>query len=83
MTTTTTIRISRDVRDMLKTLADTSGDSMQNVLEEAILAYRDSKLLEATNAAYAALKDNDDAWKLLLEERAEWDETLNDGLEEA
>lgn len=78
---TTTIRISRKTRDTLQELAQRSGVSMQTILEEAVELYQGEQLLEATNAAYAALKEDPDAWNALQEERAEWDITLGDGLE--
>jgi predicted transcriptional regulator len=53
---TTTIRISLRARDVLQELARTSGSSMQAVLEQALEQYRRQQLLEATNAAYAALR---------------------------
>ena len=81
VSTTTTIRVSRRTRDMLQTLAQQYDSSMQVVLEEAVDLYRGQRLLEATNAAYAALRTNPEAWKQLQEERAEWDVTLGDGLE--
>jgi len=63
-------------------MAQSSGRSMQDIMEEAVAAYQGRQLLEATNAAYAALKDNPEAWLELQEERADWDITLDDGLEE-
>lgn len=54
---------------------------MQDIMEEAVAAYQGRQLLEATNAAYAALKDNPEAWRELQEERADWDIALDDGLE--
>jgi hypothetical protein len=54
---------------------------MQAVLEEAVELYQGQRLLEATNAAYAALRADPPAWQDLQEEWAEWDATLNDGLE--
>ena len=65
---TTTIRVSTHTRDMLHQLA----------LEQ----YRRHQLLEATNAAYAALHSDAEAWADLERERNEWDQTLADGLEE-
>ena len=53
---TTTMRISLRAHDVLQELAETSGSSMQEVLEQAIERYRRQQLLEATNAAYAALR---------------------------
>lgn len=78
---TTTIRVSRRTRDQLQLLAEQYGRSMQAVLEEAVELYQGQRLLEATNAAYATLRADPSAWQALQEERAEWDATLNDGLE--
>jgi hypothetical protein len=41
-----------------------------------------SDLLDAMNAAYAALRNDPAAWPDELRERALWDETLADGLED-
>jgi len=56
---------------------------MQSVLEQALEQYRRQQLLEATNAAYAALHTDAEAWTDLERERSDWDQTLADGLEEA
>lgn len=79
----TTIRVSRRTQDMLQTLAEQSGCSVPVVLEEAVEFYWGRRLLEATNAAYAALRDDPVAWREQQEERAEWDVTISDGLEGA
>jgi hypothetical protein len=55
---------------------------MTDVVAEAIERLRHEDLLRRTNEAYAALRRNPDAWQDLLRERAEWDATLADGLEE-
>ena len=55
--------------------------SMEQVLDQDLEQYRRRQILEATNAAYAVLQKNPAAWAELLEERAEWDVTLIDGLE--
>ncbi len=80
---TTTIRVSIQTRDLLHQLAQRSGTSMQSVLELALEQYRRQQLLEATNAAYAALHADTAAWADLERERSEWDQTLTDGLEGA
>ncbi len=67
---------------LLQELAHQSGESMQLVLEQALELYRRQQLLEATNAAYAALQANANMWAELERERMEWDQTLADGLEE-
>jgi hypothetical protein len=55
---------------------------MQSVLERALEEYRRQQLLEATNAAYAALRSNAEMWPELERERTDWDQTLADGLQE-
>ncbi|QLQ07135.1 MAG: toxin-antitoxin system protein [Anaerolineae bacterium] len=80
--TTTTIRVTTAMRDLLQQLAQASGVSMQSVLEQALESYRRQTLLEATNAAYGALRTNVDAWNQLEDERLVWEQTLADGLEE-
>ncbi len=79
---TTTIRVSTHTHDLLQQLAEWSGDSMQSVLERALEQYRRQQVLEATNAAYAALRADAKAWASLERERSDWDRTLGDGLEE-
>jgi predicted transcriptional regulator len=79
---TTTIRVSLKTRDSLQELARRSGVSMQEVVDQALDLYRRQQLLSATNAAYAALHADSDAWQRLQAERAEWDAALNDGLEQ-
>jgi predicted transcriptional regulator len=80
--TTTTIRVSFHTRALLQELAQTSGRSMQAVLEQALEQYRRQQLLDATNAAYAAIHAAPETWADLKEERLAWDQTLVDGLEE-
>jgi predicted transcriptional regulator len=80
--TTTTIRVSLRTRDLLQELARTSGSSMQAVLEQALEQYRRQQLLDATNAAYATLRTQPEAWAGLTQEHLVWEQTLADGLEE-
>jgi predicted transcriptional regulator len=82
-TTTTTIRVSTETRDLLQRLARTTGVSMQEVLEAAVEQYRRQSVLAATNAAYANLHQDAAERGDLEREREEWDGTLGDGLEEA
>jgi predicted transcriptional regulator len=80
--TTTTIRVSAKTHNTLRDLARTIGAPMQEIVEQAVEQYRRQRLLAATNAAYAALQADPDAWQEVREERAMWDVTLADGLEE-
>lgn len=77
-----TIRISDKARQVLKELAGKERKPMQAILDKAIEAYRRLLFLEEANTAYAALRANPEAWKAELEERAAWDATLSDGLED-
>lgn len=52
---------------------------MQEILDEAVELYRRQLFLQKTNAAFAALQANPDAWAD-EEERAAWDATLSDGM---
>ena len=79
---TTTIRVSLRAHDLLQELAQTSGSSMQAVLEQVLEQYRRQQLLEATNAAYAALRAAPEALADLEQERLAWEQTLADSLEE-
>ena len=55
---------------------------MQAILDEAIERYEREKFLDEANAAFARLKSDPKAWKEELAERAIWDQTLSDGLED-
>ncbi len=80
--TTTTIRVSVEIRDLLQSLAQESGGSMQEVLSVALEQYRRQLILDAANAGYAALRENKAQYAALEQERKEWDATIADGLED-
>lgn len=80
---TTTIRIRRETRDRVREIADTTGLSMQSVIERALELYRRQQMLSALNEAYAALHNDEAAWSALEAERAEWDVALINGSEDA
>jgi hypothetical protein len=74
------IRITPRSKAVLRTLAKQQGKPMQAVLDGAIDHYRRDKFLDEVNAAYAALRTDPKGWKAELAERALWDKTLADGL---
>lgn len=78
----TTVRISQAARETLKLCASQTGEPMQTVLEKAVEQYRRQLFLEQTNAAFAVLRANPDAWQIEQEERTAWDVTLADHSEE-
>lgn len=76
-----TVRISNEVRDILRELAAKEGEPMQAILEKAIEQYRRQRFLEEVNAAYAALRQDQKIWAEIQKEREGWDVTLADGLD--
>ena len=75
-----TVRLSPDAYSALKQLAETSGDSMQDILGRAIEAYRREVFMQEANASYAALRHDPQAWADWQAELRAWDATLLDGL---
>jgi hypothetical protein len=55
---------------------------MQEILEKSVEEYRRKRLLEETNNAFLALKNNPEQWEEELKERQLWDRSLADNLEE-
>ena len=80
--TSTTVRVSVAMRDVLRELAGQTGESMQSVLERAIEEYRRRLFFEQVNAAYQRLRDDPEAWREEVEEQAIFEGTLADGLDE-
>ena len=78
-----TVRIKEETRAILRELARQTGEPMQEVLAKAVEVYRRQRVLTLTNAAYAALRADPASWQAEQEERATWDATLADDLEDA
>jgi len=76
-----TVRISEASHRVLKELADQTGQTMMDVLDKALDAYRRKVFFEQLNAGYAALRADPKDWAALEAERKLWDATLMDGLE--
>jgi predicted DNA-binding protein len=75
------IRVPEETHSILREMADETGRSMQDILSEAVEEMRRRRVFELANAAYAAMRENEDEWQQELEERRLWDTTLSDGLE--
>ena len=82
MMSSTTVRISERTHRTLKELARTSGQPMQTILENVIEEERRRRFFDEADIAYARLRADPEAWAEELEERALWDNTLMDGLED-
>lgn len=77
-----TVRISPRAHRSLKELCELTGQAMPAILDRAIEEYRRRQFLEGLSADFAALRQDPKVWQQELDERAEWDATLSDGLEE-
>ena len=78
----TTVRVSEHTHELLRKLAAASGEPLQKVLERAVEHYRREQFYAEFNAAFERLKADPVAWEEELAERAEWDATLADGLDD-
>src|SRR5271169_3324833 len=76
-----TVRISVASHQMLKELAEETGQTMMDVLDKALDAYRRKLFFEQMNAGYAELRADPEAWAEHLAEQKQWDATLMDGLD--
>jgi predicted transcriptional regulator len=76
----TTVRVTEHTHQMLRELAETTGEPMQQVLESAVERYRRERFFAELHAAYGRLRADRIAWDEELAERAELDATLADGL---
>jgi len=66
----TTVRLTPETRQTLKTLDEKSGETMQAVLDRLIAREQEKLFWHETNAAYAALRADVSAWGEELAERA-------------
>jgi hypothetical protein len=73
--------ISEFSQQILKELAEQTGQTTEIVLDRALVAYRRKLFLERLNAGYAELRSDPEAWAEHLAERTLWDSTLMDGLD--
>lgn len=77
----TTIRISKEYREILREMSERVGSSMTVLLETAIEEYRQKVFFEQFDAAYAELQLDAHAWEDEQAERNEWEATLADGID--
>lgn len=82
MPATETIRIRRTSRERIDEIVRESGQSIQDIVDEALELYRRTRILELANASYERLRQDPAAWAEELEERELWETTLADGLDE-
>lgn len=76
-----TVPITEASHRLVRELAERTGQSVTEVLDKALDAYRRKVFLEQLNAGYAELWADPEAWSKVEKERAQWDSTLMDGLD--
>ena len=79
---TVTVRIPEDTHRSLREIAAVTGQSMPQVLRQAVEEFRRHSFLQGLSADFAALREDPEAWHEELEERVEWEATLQDDLED-
>ena len=77
-----TITISKEAHQVITTIADTEGISVEGVIDKAVENYRRESLLRQTNKAFAVLRNDPSGWEDEQRERNDWNITLNDGLDD-
>lgn len=76
------MRISEVAAKQLDDLIEVTGQSRQKILEAALQAFAKHLFFKKNDVQYKALKKDKAAWNEFAKEMAEWDVTLNDGLED-
>lgn len=76
------VRVSEKTHSTLQTLAREVGAPIGDVVDRAVELYRRQRIIEQANAAYAVLRADPEAWAEVQAERAAWESTVADGLEE-
>jgi len=72
----TTVRIKRQTKRALDQIANQTGQKTQDILDNAIEAYRRRIFLDQANRAYATLRQDDARWAEEIAERRAWDARL-------
>jgi hypothetical protein len=78
---TPTVRLSKAAHRLLREMAEQSGETMLEILDKALDAYRRRMFFEKLDAGYAALRADPKVWASVEEERKAWEATLMDGLD--
>jgi hypothetical protein len=78
---TTSVRITRAAHETLRSLAEADGLSLTDELDRIIEAQRRQRLFDQADAAYRALREDEETWERVSTERDELEGTLADGLD--
>ncbi len=77
----TTVPISEASHQILKELAEKTGEPILQLLDKALVAYRRKVFFEQLDARYAELRADPKVWAEVEADRKVWDATLMDGLD--
>jgi hypothetical protein len=80
MTGMTTIKVSAETRDRLKKLADAEQSTMEAALAKVLDQAEEARFWQGVKDDYARLQDDPEQWSDYVNELAEWDQTVGDGL---
>ncbi len=80
--TTTTIRVTQKAYNTLKGVAEQEHASIQDIMDKLVEDYATKKFFAELSQSVAKAKSQKDLWEEELQERQEWEATLEDGLEE-
>ncbi len=77
---TTTVRIRPETHEHLKELAEDEGLSLTEALDRLVEAARRQRIVDRANAAWAALREDPEAWADYRAEVALFEGAVADGL---
>jgi hypothetical protein len=75
------INMSETTHHTLLNLANSSGDTIQEILDKAIENYRRQLFLTQANESFLTLRNNETLWQEEIAEREVWDQALADGID--
>jgi hypothetical protein len=75
------VGISPKTWQALRELAEQSGKTVQDIIDQAVEDYRRKLFLDAVNAGYAGLRADSQAWAEVEAERQSMAGSLMDGLD--
>ena len=76
------VRVSDIAYSKLDQIAQSTGYSRQDIIDQAINTFERETILKQANEAYTAIRSNKKEWQEDQEELDLWESTLEDGLED-
>ena len=76
------VEISAKSLEVVRHISERKGLDVSDVLDQAVEVYRRELFLEETSRSFQTLKEDPDAWREEAEERALWEDSLSDGVDD-